>query len=192
MKPLRQFRSIRILLMLLINALLAPACWAAGSAPAAATLRAGGAAVKITPPLGIPLAGYYSARGAEGVADDLFAKALVLDDGKTKVALVVCDLIGLTRDVVVEARKLIEKQTGIAGDHVMISATHTHTGPSIPRKSARDEIAGGTTPLSVQYAAGLPKLIAQRSARPARAWRPPPPRMRASRRRAWPIAADSG
>ena len=67
-------------------------------APAAAgEFRLGTAAVKITPPLGTPMAGYYTQRGSRGVLDDLYAKAAVLDDGKTKAALVVCDLIGLPR-----------------------------------------------------------------------------------------------
>ena len=43
------------------------------------------------------MAGYYFERGSEDAIDDLFAKAAVLDDGSTKVALVVCDLISLPR-----------------------------------------------------------------------------------------------
>jgi neutral ceramidase len=100
--------------------LLAAAFLTAAATPArAADLRVGAAAVNITPPLGIPLAGYYHARGADGVIDDLFAKALVLDDGQTQAALVVCDLISVPRDTVVEARQLIE-QLSIPGRQVMI------------------------------------------------------------------------
>lgn len=62
---------------------------------AGSELRLGTAAVKITPPTGIPMAGYYSRRDSEGVLDDIYAKAAVFDDGKTKAAMVVCDLIGL-------------------------------------------------------------------------------------------------
>lgn len=123
-------------------------------------LRVGTAAVEINPPVGIPLAGYYSARGCEGVLDDLHAKAVVLDDGQTQVAMVVCDLISLPRHTVLEARKLIEQQTNIAGGHVMISATHTHTGPVLDRKSAREEI-GGVNPLVKEYTAALPAKIAE-------------------------------
>src|SRR5262245_35162654 len=102
------------------------AAWA-GSATAG-ELRVGAAAVNINPPMGTPLAGYYSARGASTVLDNLYSKALVLDQDGVKVALVVCDLISLPRHTVVEARRLILKQTGLA--EVMISATHTHTGPA--------------------------------------------------------------
>ena len=63
----------------------------------AGEIRVGTAAVKITPPLGAPMAGYLSPRCSEGVLDDLYAKATVLDDGKTRVALATCDLIGLAR-----------------------------------------------------------------------------------------------
>jgi len=83
-----------------------------GAAPASADeLRLGAAAVRITPSLGIPLAGYYSPRGSDGVLEDLYAKATVLDDGKTSVAMVVCDLITLPRHTVLEARKLVEEKT---------------------------------------------------------------------------------
>jgi hypothetical protein len=64
------------------------------------------------------------------VHDELLARCLVLDDGKTKLALVVCDLLGLHRSVSVEARRLIQAETGIPPDNVLISATHTHSAAS--------------------------------------------------------------
>lgn len=132
------------------------------AAPAlAAELKVGAASAKITPPLGIPLAGYYHARGAQGVLDDLYAKALVLDDGRTKVALVTCDLISIPRHTIEASRQAIEDKTGIPGANVMISATHTHTGPSLPRQSSKDELDGGSNDKAQAYAASLPGLIAQ-------------------------------
>src|SRR5438105_8338294 len=92
-------------------------------------LRVGSAAVVITPPLGTPMAGYYSERAAEGVHDDLYAKALVLDQGGTRVALVSLDLISTPMGLVESARKEIERTMRIPGRNVMISATHAHTGP---------------------------------------------------------------
>src|SRR5689334_2551331 len=59
--------------------------------PAPSSIRAGAAAVNITPAPGIGLAGYYFERGADGTNDDLFAKALVLEAGGTKAALVTLD-----------------------------------------------------------------------------------------------------
>lgn len=128
---------------------------------AAADLKVGASAVVITPPEGTPLAGYYSLRGTKTVVDDIHAKALVLQAGDTKAALVVCDLISLPRHVVTEARRLAEKATGIPGGHIMISATHTHTGPVLARESSLDELVGATTDLGRRYTEKLPELIAQ-------------------------------
>ncbi len=133
----------------------------AAAAARAGELRAGAAAVVITPPLGTPLAGYYSARGAEGALDDLHSKALVLEHDGVKAAIVVCDLISLPRRTVVDARKLVEQQTDIPASHVLICATHTHTGPVVTRASARDQLDGGASDLGVRYTEGLPELIAR-------------------------------
>jgi neutral ceramidase len=133
----------------------------AGSVVSAQELRVGAAAVKITPPLGIGMAGYYFERGAEGTHDDLYAKAIVLQQGDTRVALVGLDLISTTRQIVEEARAEIEKSTGIPGRNVMISATHAHTGPVLAKRGAREDISGGAANLSVTYSNSLPGLIAQ-------------------------------
>ncbi|HKA05825.1 MAG TPA: hypothetical protein VKD71_01125, partial [Gemmataceae bacterium] len=127
----------------------------------AAELRVGAAAVVITPPEGTPLAGYYSERGSKKVLDDIYAKAIVLEVGETKAALVVCDLISLPRHVVTEARRQIEATTKIPGAHVMLSATHTHTGPVLTRESALDELVGATSDLGRRYTEKLPELIAK-------------------------------
>ena len=126
-----------------------------------AEFRLGAAAVSINPPLGIALAGYYHERGNEGVLDDIFAKATVLDDGQTRAAIVVCDLISMPQWIVAEARQIIESQTGIPGTNVIIAATHTHTAPVLFREWSRDDSDGGGTPISKNYSRTLPKLIAE-------------------------------
>jgi hypothetical protein len=93
-------------------------------------LHAGAGAVTITPPLGLALAGLFESRRAETVVDDLFARALVLDDGKSRLALVICDLIAIGRETVCAARDLIGTRYGIPSYRIMISCTHTHTGPA--------------------------------------------------------------
>jgi neutral ceramidase len=100
-----------------------------GSRASQGQLLAGSAQLSITPPLGVSMAGYYHDRRADDVLDDLFAKALVLSLGTTTVAIVVCDLIGLEREIAARARTLIEQRTQIPSSHVVISCTHTHTGP---------------------------------------------------------------
>lgn len=142
---------------------------------AAEGLGVGAAVVKITPALGVPLAGYYHARGAEGVHDDLFSRALVLERDGVRAALVALDLISTRREWVEEARALIEAQTGIPGGHVMISATHAHTGPILPGRGRNDAGRAEPNAAALDFLAGLPGLIAQsvreadRGRQPARA-----------------------
>jgi hypothetical protein len=97
---------------------------------AAGELRAGAATSNITPPLGQSIIGGFAPFPSTHVHDELHARCLVLDDGSTKLALVVCDLLGMHRLVSEEARRLIEKQTGIPPARVLISATHTHSASS--------------------------------------------------------------
>ena len=127
----------------------------------AGDLRIGAAAVKITPPIGIPMAGYYFERGAVKIHDELYAKAMVIEKDSSKIAIVTCDLIGLPIDIVSEARVLAEKLTGIDADHVMISATHAHTGPVIPKKDGRDSPTGKSAEILSLYISKLPALIAE-------------------------------
>jgi hypothetical protein len=103
----------------------------AGAADApAAKFRAGAATSNITPPLGSGIVGGFLPFPATDVHDELHARCLVLDDGKTMLAFVVCDLLGMHRSVSTEARKLIQEATGIPPERVMISCTHTHSAAS--------------------------------------------------------------
>ncbi len=120
-------------------------------------LKAGAAAVVITPPTGIPMAGYYAERGARGVHDDLYARAIVIESGGRAAALVALDLITTPRELVEPARREIERTTHVRGADVMISATHSHTGPMIDR----DNPFGGGSKLVRDYLAGLPARIAE-------------------------------
>jgi len=93
-------------------------------------LRAGAATSNITPELGGEIIGGFSPYPSTHIHDELHARCLVLDDGTTKLALVVCDLLGLHRSVAVKAREFIEAETGIPAANVLISATHTHSATS--------------------------------------------------------------
>ena len=75
----------------------------AASIASAQGFRAGAAAVVISPPAGTPMAGYYSTRLSTGVHDDLHAKAIVMEAGGQRVALVACDLVGIPPSVIEEA-----------------------------------------------------------------------------------------
>ena len=100
------------------------------AAPPAQAFRAGAATSNITPPLGGGIIGGFIPFPATHVHDELHARCLVLDDGHVKLALVVCDLLGLDDRLSVEARKLIRQDAGIPPEHVLISAVHTHSASS--------------------------------------------------------------
>jgi neutral ceramidase len=112
-------------LLAVFGALLGVAALAA--APVRSPLQAGAATSNITPQLGMKIVGGFAPYPAQHIHDELHARVLVLDDGRTKLALVVCDLLGLHRSLSIEARRLIKEGTGIPPENVMISATHTHS-----------------------------------------------------------------
>jgi hypothetical protein len=67
----------------------------------------------------------------------------------------------VSRPVTIAARKLIAEQTGLAPERVMISATHTHSGPVLKRHGALDGLTGADHPLAVEFNEKLPALIAK-------------------------------
>ena len=127
----------------------------------AAAIRAGAAAVVITPPAGTAMAGYYEQRLVSGVDNDLYAKSIVLEQDGAKVALVACDLVEMPRSISDDARQLIQKSTGIQPDHVMISATHCHTGPVLPSGNAAELARHWDLARAKEYATALPAAIAR-------------------------------
>ncbi len=96
----------------------------------AAELSAGVARIDLTPPLDMnaPLGGYGERmnRPAEGVHDRIFAKALVLSDGKQKFALVTADMLGFPPPVKPELVKRLSAD-GWTKDQIMLLASHSHT-----------------------------------------------------------------
>ncbi len=131
------------------------------SALAAAELRVGAGAAKITPPSGAPMGGYYYNRAASGVHDDLWAKAIVLEADGARAAIVACDISGLPRPIIEQARREIERDPGIPPERVMIGATHTHTGPVVLSGPSRYNLEGDMLRIGQQYAADLPRMIAE-------------------------------
>jgi len=110
-------------------------------------LRAGVGKVRITPPAGIPLLGHLY-RVSEGIHDDLWAKVLAIEDDRVA-AVVALDLCWpMPEGDYVKIRDAIERSTGIKGENVMVSCTHTHSGPAfearpefgIPLKRQRELI----------------------------------------------------
>ena len=105
-------------------------------------IKAGAARITITPSRDLA--------GDARILEPLHVRALVLEQEERTVAIVVCDLRGLGRRHVTEARKLVAEQTGIPAAHVMISCTHNHAGPDtiLPIEAAaqfRSDVVGRIT-----------------------------------------------
>ncbi|MEJ7779815.1 MAG: neutral/alkaline non-lysosomal ceramidase N-terminal domain-containing protein [Daejeonella sp.] len=124
-------------------------------------LKIGAASVKITPPVGASMAGYFYNRGVEKVHDDLYSKAIVIEKDGSKIAIVSCDLIGISASIVTQVRKLVEKSIGIDAAHVMVGATHSHTGPVIPSFRETYVTKNRNGEILDNYIALLPGLIAE-------------------------------
>lgn len=114
----------------LIGACLVMVCSCQGQIQAADLLRAGASTSNITPPIGGGIVGGFVPVPSTHIHDELHARCLVLDDGDTRLAFVVCDLLGFHRNVSDKARELIESRLGIPRHNVLISATHTHSATS--------------------------------------------------------------
>jgi hypothetical protein len=98
----------------------------------AGELKAGAFAQDVTPTkFPISVNGNMTDVQAKGANDPLHARCLVLDDGSTKLAIVVVDSCMIPRELVLDAKAQATKRTGIPADHIVISATHTHSAPTV-------------------------------------------------------------
>lgn len=117
----------------------------AASAPAAipaeGNLKAGFGRARLTPTLGaavdrpeegqftrVPLAGYGARKGrpAQGVHDDVHVKAVVLQVGERRLALVAVEALIVPPDVATAAAERVQRQTGLRREEIYFGATHTH------------------------------------------------------------------
>lgn len=84
----------------------------------------------ITPPLGLELAGYpHYPRNNTGFHDPLYAACMYLNNGEQEIALVTLDLLFFSKKHVAAARRLAKEKCGIDEQNIMISCSHTHSGP---------------------------------------------------------------
>ena len=95
-----------------------------------AEFKAGFARLDVTPPLGIPLVGYFTHRVSDGVLDPLCVECVAVSDG-TNNALIYCvDDLHLTNPFFAKAFPAITAATGVPRDRIYVHSTHTHTGPA--------------------------------------------------------------
>jgi len=108
-----------------------------------AEFRAGAAKIDITPKVWpVQLIGSFSERLADKAHDPLHARAIVCDDGKTRLAIVIVDNCLIGRNYIDQAKALAAKRTNIQTDRMLVAATHTHTAPpGKDRRTNRDDAA---------------------------------------------------
>jgi neutral ceramidase len=128
--------------------------------------QAGAAKVVTTPPMGSRINGDFVTHYANLIHDDLHAKAIVLQQGATYIALVVVDICVMPKDFLDEVKQAITEATGIPFDNILLSSTHTHAAGSLT-----DIHLGG---VDLAYRKKLPALLvesvvkAKENLRPAR------------------------
>src|SRR5262245_25490241 len=126
-----------------------------------AAFRAGAFAMDITPDkLPISVNGGMQDRQATAVHDRLHARCLVLDDGKTKLVIAVCDSCMIPREILDQAKQLASQATGIPTGHMLISATHTHTAPTVSGVFQSEPDVAYQKLLTERIAAGIQKAAA--------------------------------
>jgi neutral ceramidase len=130
--------------------------------------KVGLASIKITPQQPLFMSGYASRnRPNEGIHDDLYAKALVLEDAAgTRAVLVTSDLIGFTAAVATPIRERIAKETGIPATSVLLNSSHTHTGPELALEPKETE--GGRTAADIERTIAYTKQLQDRIVEVAR------------------------
>ncbi|MDO8542954.1 MAG: neutral/alkaline non-lysosomal ceramidase N-terminal domain-containing protein [Opitutaceae bacterium] len=139
---------------------------------ARAGLVAGAATADITPAGSVFLFGYpHVPRNSTGVHDPLECTALFVSDGEASALFLAHDLIFVPRELVLEARRRIAVKTGVREDAILLSATHTHSGPVLV-----DQIGNAADPVvpkpDFEYAARLLDLIVQTASRAVTAAEP--------------------
>lgn len=113
-------------LFLLIGALILSSPLPAAD-PAKPVFKAGAATSDVTAPLGTSMNGGFHDRQATYIHDPQLARCLALDDGKTQVVLVLVDSCVIGRDVFDEAKEMVAGATGLPKEHLLMSATHSHS-----------------------------------------------------------------
>ena len=95
-------------------------------------MRFGVARDLITPPFMMNMGGYGTRRnlGFESIHDDLYVKALTLDDGHSRAALLTFDALFHERSFNDRLAAYAQEKYGVPPDQVVVSMTHSHGGPA--------------------------------------------------------------
>lgn len=97
-----------------------------------ARFRASASIVDVTPPPGFPLGGYILRSGvSEGILDPIAARLLFLTFGRDALLLISLDWVYVDGRWARGLKEAVESETGINGNGIIITATHTHSGPGV-------------------------------------------------------------
>lgn len=135
------------------------ACSATAQEPTA--WKAGAAAVKITPQSSIGMAGYAGRKKpSEGVATDLWAKALAVEDPcGTRLVIVTMDLISVPRALRDWLEGAVQKRYGLAQSSLLMNCSHTHCGPVMRATPSEDKPKSEAVAVAEQYMAQLKQKL---------------------------------
>lgn len=114
-------------------------------------IKAGFGRMNITPPLDISLEGSWGDIFPQGVDSELYVNALAMDDGTNEIILLSVDICWVPWKVFVDMRDAISDACGIPAESIIISATHTHTGPRLQEQNY-DAYTGNLKQLAVTAA----------------------------------------
>jgi len=123
--------------------------------------KVGAASVKITPEGPVWMAGYASRKKpSEGVATDLFAKALAIEDSRgTRLVIVTMDLISVPRPLRDWLEKQVKEKFGLSQESLLMNASHTHCGPELRLWRLDDDIKAEFVPAAEKYVARLQQQL---------------------------------
>ena len=95
------------------------------------------------------IAGMSNAKPAQGVHDDVWSRVMVLDDGKSRIAMIAMDAIGFLHGDVIDIRNRIPEELGI--DYTLLSSTHTHESNDLVGIWGENEFNSGVDPEMMEY-----------------------------------------
>lgn len=140
---------MRILVYVSLSILFFLGCTERKESKQGSELLVGVSKASINPPLGAFIAGDKQNRVFTGILDSLYAKALVVYDGKESFALVTVDCIGLLYPELQRVREAVAQMPfdiPFSPENIVISSTHTHSGPDVVGIWGKDYSQSGRNP----------------------------------------------
>ena len=97
----------------------------------------------------IYIAGFQSHRPAQGIHDQLWARTMVVDDGKSRIAITSIDAIGFMNDDIIDTKELVSEESAIT--YSVISSTHTHESPDLLGIWGKPPFVSGVNPEYLKF-----------------------------------------